>query len=223
MAQPGYSPYPIVLTQLDSVLCVVIGGGEVALRKVSALLESGAHVKVVSPMLHPQLAEWHVDQRFEYAGRPYAPGDLQGAFLAIAATDRQEVNASVAAEARQRGILLNVADDPDAGNFYAMGAVTRGDVLLAVSTGGDSPALSAHIRCKLEATFGPEYGVLAKRLGELRRDVVNTLPRAARTQLWRALTTDEVLGWLRDGDHARFEAYVQTLVEEQAQSASSGK
>jgi siroheme synthase-like protein len=207
-------PYPIVLTQLAQSLCVVVGGGEVAARKVGALLDSEALVRVISPQLHPQLADWLAAERFEHAARRYQHGDLEGAFLVIAATDRREVNVAVVEEARQRGILLNVADDPDAGNFYTMGAVARGDVLLAVSTGGESPALSAHIRRKLQATFGPEYGALAQRLGELRRDIGDTLPPAARTRLWRALTTDEVLGWLRDGDEARFEEYVRSLIED---------
>jgi siroheme synthase-like protein len=143
--------------------------------------------------------------------RRYEHGDLEGAFLAIAATSVREVNGQVAEEARMRGILINVADDPGAGNFTTMGAVTRGDVLLAVSTGGESPALSAFIRRKLEATFGSEYGVLAQRLGELRQQVINTLPAEDRPRFWRALVNDEVLHWLRDGDDARFDTLVEQL------------
>lgn len=211
MTQRYVKPYPIVLTQLDRVLCVVVGGGDVAARKVGALLDSGARVRVISPQLHPELEAWRQEDRFEYLARTFEPGDLDGAFLVIAATDRREVNARVAEEARERGILINVADDPVAGNFHTMGSVLRGDVLLAVSTGGESPALSAHIRRKLEAVFGPEYGVLAQRLGEFRKGVIETLPPEQRPRFWRALTSDEVLGWLRDGDHARFEEYVEQL------------
>jgi len=95
-----------------------------------------------------------------------------------------------------------------------MGAVNRGDVVLAVSTGGDSPALAAHIRRKLELTFGPEYGVLAERLGRLRREIAHTVPPAARTELWRALATDEVLGWIADGQAEKVEAYIEALLLE---------
>lgn len=204
-------PYPIVLRGLDRVRCVVVGGGAVAARKVGALLTSGAQVRVISPDLHAQFAGWLAEDRFEHVARRYEGGDLDGAFLAIAATSVREVNAQVAQEARTRGILINVADDPDAGNFTTMGAVTRGDVLLAVSTGGESPALSAFIRRKLEATIGPEYGVLAQRLGDLRQQVIETLPAEERPRFWRALVNGEVLGWLRDGDEARFDTLVERL------------
>lgn len=217
MSEARFKPYPIVLTQLDQVRCVVVGGGEVAARKVRALLDSGANVTVISPALQPQLAEWRDAGLLVHAARPYQPGDLADAFLAIAATDRRDVNAAVAAEARERGLLCNIADDPGVSTFHTLGSVMRGDVLLAVATGGDSPALSAHIRRKLAATFGPEYGVLAQRLGALRREIGPRLSSAARTQLWRTLVSDEVLEWLRSGDEARLEHYIETLVAELAE------
>ncbi|HEY0738339.1 MAG TPA: bifunctional precorrin-2 dehydrogenase/sirohydrochlorin ferrochelatase [Herpetosiphonaceae bacterium] len=217
MSEARFKPYPIVLTQLEQVRCVVVGGGEVAARKIRALLDSGANVTVISPELQPQLAEWRSASLLAHEARPYQPGDLEGAFLAIAATDRREVNAAVAAEARERGLLCNVADDPGDSTFHTLGSVTRGDVLLAVATGGDSPALAAHIRRKLEATFGPEYGVLARRLGALRREIGSRLSPAARTQLWRTLASDEVLDWLRSGDEARLDRYIETLVAELAE------
>lgn len=217
MSETRAKPYPIVLTQLEQARCVVVGGGEVAARKIRALLDSGAKLTVISPELQPQLAEWRDAGQILHEARPYQSGDLLGAFLVIAATDRRDVNAAVAAEARERGLLCNVADDPGSSTFHTLGAVMRGDVLLAVATGGDSPALSAHIRRKLEATFGPEYGVLARRLGALRREIGQELSPAARTQLWRTLVSDEVLEWLRNGDEARLEHYIQTLVAELAE------
>lgn len=216
MSQSIPQPYPIALTRLAGLRCVVVGGGEVALRKVGALLASGAQVEVISPALQPQLAEWRDAGRLQHTARPYGAGDLQGAFLVIAATDRREVNAAVAIEAQQRGVLHNIADDPDAGNFHTLAAVQRGDVLLAVSTGGGSPALAAQIRRKLETTFGPEYGVLAARLGALRREIGHTLAPAVRTRLWRALASDEMLALIRAGDLAQFEARVAALLNESA-------
>lgn len=207
-------PYPVALTNLDKVRCVVVGGGEVAARKVGALLDSGANVKVISPALHPQLAELRESGRLLHVARPYAQGDLEGAFLVIAATDRREINATIAAESRQRGILHNIADDPDAGNFHTLGAVHRDDVMLTVSTGGDSPALTAYMRRKLESVFGPEYGVLARRLGELRREIGLTLPPEARAKLWRTLASDETLDLMRSGDEAAIDARIQAVIME---------
>lgn len=218
MEQVKPKPYPITLTQLGGVRCVVVGGGEVAVRKVRALLESGAHVCVVSPTLHPELAAWHDAERIEHQARCYGRGDLAGAFLAIGATNQRDVNAAVAEEAHQRGILYNIADDPEGSTFHTLAAVNRGDVLLAATTGGDSPALAAHIRRKLEQTFGPEYGVLAERLGRLRREVGQSLSQSARSRLWRALATDEALELVRSNDPDVLERHIETLIAEVKQS-----
>jgi siroheme synthase-like protein len=181
---------------------------------VRALLDSQAQVEVISPEIHPQLAEWRDAGKISHAARPYAPGDLDRAFLVVAATNQRAVNAMVADDARQRGMLHNIADDPGGSNFHTLGAVMRGDVLLAVGTGGDSPALAAAIRRRLEKTFGPEYGVLAHRLGALRRELGSSLPATARAQLWRALVSDEVLEWVRSDDQDRLEQYIAALVAE---------
>jgi precorrin-2 dehydrogenase / sirohydrochlorin ferrochelatase len=214
VSERAYKPYPIVLTQLSAVRTVVVGGGEVAARKVRALVESGANVIVISPELHPQLAALRDDGVIEHVARPYTKGDLKGAGLAFAATDRREVNALVADEARERGILLNVADAPDGSGFHTLGAVQRGDVLVAIGTGGESPALAALIRRKLEAAIGPEYGVLAERLGALRRKIGFSLPPAARADLWRSLTTDEALDLARKPDPAALDAFIEARVAE---------
>jgi siroheme synthase-like protein len=208
------NPYPIALTQLRGVRCVVVGGGAVALRKVLALLNSGADVVVVSPELHPELVERHAAQALTYIARPYQHGDLAEAFLAFAATDAHAVNAAVAAEARERHILCNVADAPEASSFHTLASVQRGSVVLAATTGGDSPALAALIRRKLEQTFGPEYGVLAERLGRLRRELSSTLQPAARSRVWRALATDNVLELVRRNDPAALNRYIDLVVAE---------
>lgn len=204
--------YPISLTKLDRVRCVVVGGGAVAERKVAGLLEADAQVLVISPALNEQLAQWLLAGRITHAARPYEAGDLAGAKLVFAATNRREVNAQVAIEAEQHGILLNIADDPAASSFHTNAVVRRGDVVLAASTGGVSPALSALIRRKLEATFGSEYAALSSWLDTVRHTVGATLVPEDRTRLYRALASDEVLHWLRNGEHDRLATYTDQLL-----------
>src|SRR6185436_3796488 len=142
----GPAAYPLVLTNLAHARCVVVGGGRVAERKVRELLAGGARPLVISPLLTAALAAWHAAGQIEHMARCYQEGDLAGAFLVIAATDDSLVNRAVAAEGARRGILVNSAADPSAGNFHTPAAVRRGDLLLTVSTGGGSPALAAHIQ-----------------------------------------------------------------------------
>lgn len=205
------SSYPIVLTDLAGARCVVVGGGAVAERKVAGLLDAGAHPTVVSPTLTPALAAWREAGRIAHVARPYAEGDLDGAGLAFAATDDPTVNGVVAADARLRGILVNVADDPAAGSFHTVGAVRRGDLLLTVSTDGRSPAFAAHLRAELAERYGPEYaGALAVAAGARR------LPAAARAALVALLCAEPALGWLREGCGELVAAAVQQAAERSA-------
>ncbi|MBC8163011.1 MAG: bifunctional precorrin-2 dehydrogenase/sirohydrochlorin ferrochelatase [Roseiflexaceae bacterium] len=160
--------YPLLLTELDCVRVVVIGGGAVAERKVVGLIEGGAYPHVISPRLTSRLHALEQAGALAWLPRVYVEGDLIGAALALAATDDRAVNACVAAEARQLGILLNVADAPKEGNFTTTATVRRGDLVLAVTTCGASPALAATIRRELEAQYGPEYALLLAELRELR-------------------------------------------------------
>ncbi|WP_025746041.1 precorrin-2 dehydrogenase/sirohydrochlorin ferrochelatase family protein [Kallotenue papyrolyticum] len=213
-------PYPIALTRLDRQRCVVVGGGAVAERKVAALLAHGAQVTLISPRLSTQLAAWHAAGRFAYQARAYRAGDLEGATLVFAATERREVNAAVAAEAHARGILVNIADDPDGSDFHTLPVVARGALQIAVSTGGASPALAALLRRALEGLIGPEYGQLAERLGALRAEVQARLPAAARPRFWRRLASEEALALLRAGDESGFEALLRRAWHE-ARAAGS--
>lgn len=191
--------YPVILTNLNQVRCVVVGGGAVAERKVRDLLAAGARPCVISPALTEMLAAWRDSGDLEHIPRCYEDGDLAGAFLAIAATGKREVNAAVAEEGARRGMLVNIADDPASGNFHTVAAVRRGDLLLTVSTGGRSPALSALIRRDLELHYGPAYGTLLDNLSRLREGPARRLKPQQRAMLWRRLICEEVVGWLRDG------------------------
>ena len=128
---------------------MIVGGGEVANRKARKLLQARADVVVVSPDVKPELESAAAEVR----QRPYREGDLEGAFLVFAATDRREVNATVAREARERGILANVADEPSEGDFALPSTLRRGQLQVAVSTGGASPTLARMIRRELEDAF----------------------------------------------------------------------
>ena len=164
------SYYPIFLG-ISGKRCVVIGGGEVALRKVRALVEHEAEVKVISPDLCPELSQMAEKKTIHILQRSYDRGDLQGAFIAIAATDDGEINCKVAEEARARGILVNVVDDPEHSNFIVPSYLRRGALTIAVSTAGRSPALARKIRTKLEEEFGAEYASLALLIDEVRSEL----------------------------------------------------
>ena len=191
--------YPLVLTNLDHVRVIVIGGGSVAERKINGLIAGGAHPVVVSPELTPALETWCAKRAITWLQRRYEPGDLAGAFLVIAATNDHAVNMLVAAEARRHGILANIGDDPDKGNCTTTATVRRGDLVVAVTTNGASPALTAKIRRELEAAYGEEYAILLGMLREIRAGRARQLPPAERTKLLRRLVEDDVLAWIRAG------------------------
>ena len=145
---------------------MVVGGGEVASRKARKLLQARARVVVISPEITPVLESVAV----EVHRRSYEAGDLEGAYLAFAATGSREVNAAVAREAKERGIPVNVADKPSEGDFAVPSTLRRGRLQVAVSTGGASPALARRIKDELEESFGPEWAGLVEELHAARRE-----------------------------------------------------
>ncbi len=165
------SPYYPIFLSLSGKRCVVIGGGEVALRKVKALLEYEAKVEVISPDFCPELGQMTEKETIHLSQRSYNSGDLQGAFIVIAATDNSEINRKVAEEARERGILVNVVDDPEQSDFIVPSYLRRGALTIAVSTAGRSPALARKIRTRLEKEFGTEYASLVLLIDEVRSEL----------------------------------------------------
>ncbi len=164
------SYYPIFLG-ISGKRCVVIGGGEVALRKVRALLEHEAEVKVISPDLCPELAQMAEKKIILVVQRVYDQGDLEGAFMAIAATSDGKINRKIAEEAREGEILVNVVDDPEHSDFIVPSYLRRGAITIAVATDGRSPALARKIRTRLENDFGAEYASLAIIASEVRYEL----------------------------------------------------
>jgi len=160
--------YPININ-ITGQLCVVIGGGAVATRKITSLLPCDARVRVISPKISPEIKKLTDRNNLEWIPRGYRNGDLQGAILAFALTDNPEVQRQITTEAKEHGIPVNIADNPGACTFQTAATIRRGELLIAISTGGGSPALAATIRKELELRFGPEYGELIKLLTEIRQ------------------------------------------------------
>jgi precorrin-2 dehydrogenase/sirohydrochlorin ferrochelatase len=156
--------YPIFLN-LSGRRCVIVGGGAVATRKIDKLLRAGAEVVVISSEVSPELAQMGAEIHL----RPYEYGDLEGAHLAFTATNSREVNATVAKEAKERGVPINVADRPSEGDFAVPSTLRRGRLQVAVSTGGASPTLARRIMDELEESFGPEWAGVVEDFYKVRR------------------------------------------------------
>lgn len=197
--------YPVMLNLQDKK-CIVFGGGEVALRKVKMLRDFGAEVTVISPALCPGLAGLADRKAINALRRHYQPGDLKGVFIAIAATDDRNVNTTIANEARELGVLVNVVDVPELCDFIVPAYVRRGDVTIAVSTAGKSPALARKIRARLEQEFGEEYAALAQLVGEVRNEL-KELNTEADGETWQeALDLDLLIALLKKGEAGKARA-----------------
>jgi precorrin-2 dehydrogenase/sirohydrochlorin ferrochelatase len=169
--------YPAML-RLEGQPCVVVGGGQVATRKISRLLQSGAAVGVIAPELSPALQALVEDGRLRLERREYQSGDLTGAALAFAATSSREVNAAVAREAHAGGIPVNVADDPQSSTFQVPAVAERDGLTVAISTSGRSPAYARRLREEIEALFSPERLALLDLYAELRESLPGPRPSA---------------------------------------------
>ncbi|MBR5319383.1 MAG: bifunctional precorrin-2 dehydrogenase/sirohydrochlorin ferrochelatase [Peptococcaceae bacterium] len=171
------SMYPVTLN-LTGKRCTVVGGGQVALRKVTSLTEQGANVTVISPELTDELLA--MQEQFVWKNCAYQDGMLQGSFLVIAATDSRAVNHAVAEWCEENQVLVNVVDSREESSFTVNAMVQRGDLLLAVSTNGISPAVSRRIRQELEQYYGPEYGVMLEILAQARQEAMESVQDAGK-------------------------------------------
>ena len=185
---------------------MVVGGGRVALRKVRALLEHGASIEVISPYLCPELVELVERRQIHTLCRHYQPGDLQKAFIAIAATDNSDINQQIAKEARGKAVLVNVADDPENSDFIVPSYAHRGGVTIAVSTAGRSPALARKIRTRLEKELGDEYASLVHLIGEVRAEVRRRGIKVTGDDWQEALDLDLMIDLLKRGDDEKARA-----------------
>jgi len=199
--------YPVNLV-LDGRRCLVVGGGRIALRKVEGLLACGARVRVVAPRIDPDL-RMLTDVAFDE--RPWRPSDLDGMWLVIAATDAPAVNGAVYDAGQRAGIWVNGADDPANCSFTLPSVVRRGDVQVAVSTGGRSPALASWLRRRLEGEIGPEYAILLDILAT-EREGLKAAGRSTEGLDWNSALDSDMLDLIRTGDLAHARERLQTCL-----------
>ena len=163
--------YPI-LVDLQGKKALVVGGGKVAQRKIESLLEYGGSVHVIARELTAELEQLRSRKRIELLGGEFSEAHLEGAFLVIAATDDALLNRRVSQEAQKRGLLVNAVDQPADCNFIVPSVLSRGDLLIAVSTSGKSPAFARKVRLELDQHFGEEYGFFLNLMGNLRKEIL---------------------------------------------------
>ena len=168
MAERRYYP---IFVDMTARPCLVVGGGAVAERKVEGLLEAGARVTVVSPTLTARLEAWARAGAIRHVPRTYRPPDLAGQAFVFVATDGAEVTTELSRDGTDRPALVNAADDPDHSDFILPSALRRGPLVVAVATGGASPALARAIREELESYFTDDYAVLARIAAEVRAEL----------------------------------------------------
>jgi precorrin-2 dehydrogenase/sirohydrochlorin ferrochelatase len=191
--------YPVYLN-LRERPCVIAGGGQVAERKALSLLEAGAEVTVISPSLTHKLQELSQSGKIVHLPKTFDEKDLTGALLVIAATDSLEVNAGIGRVCRKRHILVNVVAPPDESTFIVPSVVERGELLIAVSTSGVSPALSKKIRRELEERYGPEYEVFLGKMSMFRARLMDEVKdEGARREILQALADSDVISLLKEG------------------------
>jgi precorrin-2 dehydrogenase / sirohydrochlorin ferrochelatase len=197
--------YPVNL-DIRHQPCLVVGGGAVGTRKVKTLLDCGAAVTVVSPEVTDPLSVLAAENHISLKQRPYQASDLDGVFLVIGATDNKDLNRAIHDDARKQGKLCNIADQPDLCNFILPSIIERGDLIIAISTSGKSPAVASRLRKQIEAQFGPEYAGFLKLMGAVRKILLKqTHDPAAHRLIFESLIDQGLLECIRDGDKAQID------------------
>ena len=204
--------YPAFL-DVNNRHCLVVGGGAVGTRKVRTLLSCGARVTVISTAFTPELEELSRSGRVVLKTGPYQSRDLEGVFLVIGATDDEALNRRVSRDAERRNMLCNIADRPEACNFILPAIVQRGDLVIAVSTSGKSPAFAKHLRRRLEKEFGPEYARFLALMGAVRKRLLAAehAPEAHKP-LFEALIDQGLVDLIRQGDEEKIDALLRDIL-----------
>jgi precorrin-2 dehydrogenase/sirohydrochlorin ferrochelatase len=190
--------YP-VLVDLQGKKALVVGGGKVAQRKIETLLEHGATVQVVAKELTASLEELRRAGRIEFLGEEFSETFVDGVFVVFAATDDSSLNRRVSRTAQQRSLLVNAVDQPADCNFIVPSVLSRGDLVIAVSTSGKSPAFARKVRVELEQSFGEEYGLFLNLMGNLRKEILRLgLSQEENKSTFEDLVTSDLLSAIRE-------------------------
>ena len=198
--------YPLYLN-LQNQPVLLVGAGEIGLQKIRGFLECEARVHVVSPDALPEIAAFAESGQVRWSRRGYETADLDGMKLVIAATDDTVLQKRIAAESRERGILVNIVDVPPLCDFIAPAIVSRGDVQIAISTGGAAPALAKFLRQKLEGVLGPEVAEFVRIAQEIRPRIM-ALPKEKRLGLWGCLASDGFLETIKRDAKAKIKEWI---------------
>lgn len=207
--------YPVML-DVSRLSVLVVGGGEVALRKVRGLVEAGGRPEIVSPEVHPELLEIIREHGLTWTRRPYEEGDGFAFNLVFAATDSPQVNERVRRQAADDSALYDIADDPRHSLFHVPSSIRQDEVVVAFSTGGASPLLARRLRERLEAVVTPGLGRAARRLAEARKEVRARWPEdeKRRREAWFGLVTPEFLDAAVEGRDAEVEHRISACLSQ---------
>jgi len=209
------SPYAISL-KLAGRLCLVVGGGDVAERKVKTLIASGARITVVAREAGAGIEKLAEDRAIIIHRRNVSEDDVQGNYLVIAATDDHDTNREIAGWARRAGALVNVVDSPEESYFFVPALVQRGDLTIAISTSGKIPALARKIREELEAQFGQEYAQYVALLEEARKRIYASaaVTEPAKLQILGEAAALDLIPLLRDNKLAQARTVLHSFLKQ---------
>jgi len=193
--------YYQIFVDLTDREVLVVGGGSVACRKIDTLLEYGAFVNVVSRKMADTLKDYIDTDRVKFLGKEFREDHLSGMFLVIAATDNSDLNQQISIAAEKRGMLVNAVDQPADCNFIVPSVVKKGDLVVAVSTSGKSPALAKKIRKELAGHFGEEYGLFLKLMGAIRHQVLSEgKTQKEHSRIFKKIVNSDIMNKLKEGD-----------------------
>ena len=212
------APYYPVYLDVKERCCVIVGGGQIAEGKIAALLECGAQIRMISPEVTDEVQDMADTGALRLEKREYRDGDLEGAFIAIAATDDSSLNRRIAQEAEERNVPLNVVDVTHLCTFIAPAVVRRGEVTAAISTGGLSPALARKLREELQASPALDYADMAPMLSEVRLELRQEGTAVAADHWQTCLNRDILALYYKDRDAAK-----KALKEALLQGPASGE
>jgi len=206
--------YPVNL-DIQNRKCLVVGGGSVGTRKVMTLLECGAVVTVVSSDVAEELLELAEKKMIELKRRPYESSDIDGMFLVIGATDNEELNRQINKDAEHQSKLCNIADRPEICNFVLPSIVNRGNLVIAISTTGKSPAFAKKMRQDLEKEFGEEYDEFLELMGAIRKKALSEKHEPeAHKHLFEQLINRGLVDMVRNNDKERINSLLLEIFGE---------